>query len=179
MRIEPAGEDCSCDCERPATVNEEQISHELVDYPNSLGRTYTIPHDISRPSVTFLRNGRWRSLTNAMGKTASAKSQIALIASQCLALRGFQDWKSRTAVRITQSHEDLRIVAMARSLRLPQFRCGLALTKAVACRWDSNNGHDRNDGVREQSVQLCLSLLEHPKQEHADGNLAGRKAKYK
>lgn len=68
---------------------------------------------------------------------------------------------------------------MAGSLRPPRFRCGLALTKIVACRWDGNDGQDCNDGVREPSVQLRLSLLEHSKQEHADGNFAGRKAKCK
>lgn len=53
---------------------------EPSDDPEILGCTYTTPHDISRPSVTFFRNGRWRSLTNVMGKSASAKSQMALIA---------------------------------------------------------------------------------------------------
>ena len=53
---------------------------DLSDDRDSLGCTYTTPHDISRPSVIFFRNGRWRSLTKVMGKSASAKSQMALIA---------------------------------------------------------------------------------------------------
>lgn len=64
---------------------------ELSDDPVILGCTYTTPHDISRPSVTFFRNGRWRSLTNVMGKSASAKSQIALIAVHDSAFGGRVD----------------------------------------------------------------------------------------
>ncbi len=89
LRVEIACEDCAGDCERAAAVNNEGTGQKLVGYPDSLGSTYTIPQDISRPSVIFLRKGSWRSLTNVMGKRASAKSQMALIAGYCLALEGW------------------------------------------------------------------------------------------
>ena len=64
------------------------MREELSDDSDSLGCTYATPHDISRPSVLFFRNTRWRSLTNFMGKSASAKSQMALMAVLYLAFLG-------------------------------------------------------------------------------------------
>ena len=89
LRVEIACEDCAGDCERAAAVDKEGTGQKLVGYPDSLGCTYTIPQDISRPIVIFLRKGSWRSLMNVMGKRASAKSQMALIAGYCLALGGW------------------------------------------------------------------------------------------
>ena len=86
MEVEIASEDCSCNCERPINVSNNGSSYELVDYPDIVGCTYIISHDISRPSVIFLRKGSWRSLTKVIGNMASAKSQIALIAARFLTL---------------------------------------------------------------------------------------------
>lgn len=63
---------------------------------------------------------------------------------------------------------------MARSIRIPQLRHRLALAKAIACGGYGDDGQNRDDCVWEVSVEFRLCLLEHSKQEHADGNLASR-----